>query len=162
MWAFGCIRFFMRRVAQAIVLTLFLLPTAIGQGIQLTPQQQQMLDSLPPAQRQQALAAIQQFQAEQTTGSPTTSINEIDDASFQSLLDPIVEEPDEDEELRAGELSRVVIHFEPSEELSDEELLEIEEDPILEKLVGSHLFVLDGAGVLRLPGECRVLPQRLA
>ncbi|MBT8085278.1 MAG: hypothetical protein KJN72_08635, partial [Woeseia sp.] len=46
-------------------LALFSTAPAISQNIQLTPVQQQMLDTLPPAQRKQALDALRQAQSGQ-------------------------------------------------------------------------------------------------
>ena len=55
---------------RAILASIFLLlgSAAIAQGIQLSPAQQQMLNQLPPAQRQQAMDAMRQLQSQQSTG----------------------------------------------------------------------------------------------
>ena len=51
---------------RTVVLLLAALPMiSFAQGIQLTPAQQQMLNSLPAAQRQQAMSALQQLQVQQ-------------------------------------------------------------------------------------------------
>jgi flagellar basal body L-ring protein FlgH len=52
------------RALPAILLAL-ISSIAFAQGIQLSPEQQQMLNQLPPAQRQQAMDAIRQLQSQQ-------------------------------------------------------------------------------------------------
>jgi hypothetical protein len=53
---------------RAIVLITLSTSIVFAQGIQLSPEQQQMLNQLPPAQRQQAMDAIRQLQSQQNAG----------------------------------------------------------------------------------------------
>ncbi len=137
------------RLAAAFCLTL-VAAVSFAQGIQLSPAQQQMLNQLPPAQRQQAMDAIRQLEAQQP--SIQTSINEpvspTPSASEADTLEQIMlaAEP------RAERRSRLVIDFTPSESLSRQERIELGQDGVLQRLVGSHLFVLDDLGELSLQG----------
>ena len=57
-----------------------------------------------------------------------------------------------EEESRAEPRSRVVLTLNPREGLRHNELEEIGDDPLLGRLVGNHLFILDDAGVMSLLG----------
>lgn len=140
-----------RIAARSFAILLLAASVVHAQGIQLTPTQQQMLNSLPPAQRQQALSALRDLQAQQS-GPTTQSINEIDDAAFASVLEQPSADMLIDEILRADSRSRLVIRFTPSETLDAADIRDLDADPALQRLVGSHLFVLDDAGVLSLQG----------
>ena len=136
--------------AAMAILTL-MSSVASAQGIQLSPAQQQMLNSLPPAQRQQAMDAMRQLESQQSQVSQT-SINEVlsqpaasVDTGFADLKAGVVE-------VKAQARSRVVINFSLPESLGAVQRRTIAEDPILQNLVGSHLFVLDESGVLSLQG----------
>ena len=136
-------------VEWASLATLLLIAgIASAQMIQLSPEQQRMLDRLPSAQRQQAMDALRGLQSQQAV--PTQqSINEV--LSRPGPL-PADDAAQDDEELRAESRSRIIIGFEPDEELTPVELREMQEDPIMLRLMGSHLFVLDNLGVLSLQG----------
>ena len=120
-----------------------------AQTIELSPAQQQMLNALPPAQRQQALAAIRQLQSQQTQ-STTQTINEplsdvqaspeASGSDIDSLLGSF--------EIRAQSRSRVVLSLAPRSNLTGSQRRELEEDGLLSDLLGNHLFVLDTSGVL--------------
>ncbi len=142
-------RILCRSAARGAIL-LVLSTLALAQTINLSPEQQRMLDQLPPDQRAQAMQAIRQLQSEQTGGTQQT-INE--------AMEPV--EPDEATtvdgillaaEPRAQARSRLVVNFVPLESLTREQQQNLEDDPILERLVGSHAFVLDESGVLSIQG----------
>ncbi len=149
----------MSRLARLLLPTLLLL-TAIGveaqQGVQLTPQQRQMLNALPPAQRQQAMEALRQVNSERTgvTGSSINEALEPSDSEFDPDAGLAQREPalDEEDVLRAGAGSNLVITLTPKLSLTPEELAAIEEDPLLAKLSGSRAYGLDDSGVLSLQG----------
>ncbi len=110
-----------------------------------------MLDSLPPAQRQQALDAIRQL--EQQAQAEAMGLEQAD----AEPEDPVEVAATEDEEFTrpgpyARERSRLVVNFLPLATLTAEELDALMMDPALEQLIGSQLFVLDEAGVLVLQG----------
>ena len=147
-------RFARASLAATVVATLtasvFGASSAFAQSGQLTPQQQAILDQLPPDQRRQALQAIQQYRDSpvQTVGEP---VREFEDPAAPDL--PIFPAADpEAEELRAGVNSRLVISFTPRESLAPNELDQIIEDPVLSRLHGNRVFVLDDTGVLSLLG----------
>jgi protein involved in polysaccharide export with SLBB domain len=127
--------------------------------IQLTPAQQQMLNSLPPAQRQQAMEAIEQLNAQGVDGLGDTqsTIRETDETTDLLLEDPLDFEFDEFEEPRAAQGSELVITLTPQEALSPEELIRVDNDPLLSRLSGSGVYTLDQTGTLTLPGLDRVV-----
>jgi protein involved in polysaccharide export with SLBB domain len=108
-----------------------------------------MLDQLPPEQRQQAVDALRRQQAKQT-GPSQKSINETLSAATGSS-DSVLEE-DDDGKRKAEGRSRLVLRFDPLETLTDTEIRELEEDPVSQKLLGSHIFVLDENAILLLQG----------
>jgi len=136
-------------VLAAIVL-LFASATP-AQTVVLSPSQQQMLNQLPAAQRDQAMAVIGQLNARQTEGTQQT-INEPLDApgsmDVASEIDRIIESAGNTAQAR----SRLVINFTAIESLTAAESRDLAEDPVMQKLIGSHLFVLDESGVLSLQG----------
>ncbi len=129
----------------------FMAGNAFAQAVRLTAAQQQMLNSLPAAQRQQALNAIRQLQGQSADTAPAT-LNETETtvapAAIADTLQPVIA----DLEPRAAAQSRLVINFRPRASLSAADREDLQQDPTLGRLVGSHLFVLDDAGVLALPG----------
>ena len=143
----------------AVVLSVALLLNsgdAIAQAVQLTPQQQQMLDALPPAQRQQALDALRRVNSEQNATSQS-SINEIPESSGAELdlvdrLGQEASDADEDDVLRADANGDLVITFTPRAFLTPDELTAIQEDPVQRSLSGSRAYRLDHLGVLSLLG----------
>ena len=110
-----------------------------------------MLNQLPPAQRQQALAALEQLNRSQASGSGQSSINE-----SLSQIDPggnaAIDDADEVEQPRAAERSRLVIALEPEAALEREALDLMEGDAALQSVLGSHYYELDDQGVLVMPG----------
>lgn len=141
----------MKRLILISLIVLLGLPAAYAQGISLTQAQRQMLDSLPPAQRQQALDAIAQLEQQQQAQSEAgeEGATEPDQETEPTISTPV-------ESIRPGpharERSRLVVNFLPVPELTPEELEELMADPALSQLIGSQLFVLDDAGVLVLQG----------
>lgn len=121
--------------------------TAFAQSIQLSPEQELMLNQLPPAQRQQAMEAIRQLNSQRQSSQQTIS-------ETISEFSPTADEEGSlgMEQAEAGGGSRVVLSFTVPEDLSVEQLVEIESDPITQRLLGSQLFVLDDSGVLMMPG----------
>lgn len=139
----------LRRVFAGLFLLLSF--TIQAQTIQLSPAQQQMLNSLPAAQRQQAMDAIRQLESQQSQPNQST-INE--DLTRST---PSVEQVDIDQILASAQAiaeprSRVVISFTPATALNASQRQSLQNDPVLAKLSGSHLFVLDNSGVLSLAG----------
>lgn len=124
-----------------------------AQTIKLTPEQEQMLNSLPAAQRQQALIAIRDLQSRSgSDASATQSINEQEDEEAPLLTPPLSETILTEIEPRAEPGTRLVINFAPREDLDREETRLVEEDPVLQRLVGSRLFILDDAADLMVNG----------
>ena len=141
------------RVLGAALLLLAgpLLPiSATAQSVNLTPEQQQMLNQLPPAQREQALAVLRQQSSQ--VRSPSQPLRDEVAAPSPALSPAVAAEPVA-ETLRASARSRLVIKFLPKASLDDRELKKLEEDPALSRLRGSSTFVLDDNGVLSLLGS---------
>jgi len=136
------------------VLAIFFMLSALAaqaQNIQLSPAQQQMLNQLPPAQRQQAMDAISQLNSQQSTSDQQT-INEPIEQSESTIGSVDIDQILASAKVTAEARSRVVVNFTPIETLTAIQLRELDEDPVLQKLVGSHLFVLDDSGILSLQG----------
>lgn len=130
----------------------FLVPVVVqAQGVQLSPAQQQMLDQLPAAQRQQAMIAIRQLESQQSE-TPKNSINEPIEATPQDGDNRGIQEILKGVEVSADARSRLVVNFSPLANLTPRQRIGLDEDPVLSKLIGSHLFVLDEYGVLSLQG----------
>ena len=122
----------------------------IAQSVELSAAQQQMLNSLPPAQRQQAMAALRQLQA-QPSQPASQSINEpmqqpvpATSESIDSLLASF--------EARAASRSRVILSLTRRSDLSPAQQRDLDRDVVLSDLAGNHLFILDETGVLNLRG----------
>ena len=132
---------------------LALAPAAVpAQSIQLTPEQQQMLNQLPPAQRAEALRQIEQLQrGAARDGSDLSTLT--DDLTplleGEGTLGPPPEE--EQEELRAEPNSRLIVTLELKEELERSQLREFREDAALQRVEGSRYYELDDATI-----ECSV------
>jgi protein involved in polysaccharide export with SLBB domain len=120
---------------------------ALAQNVQLSAEQQLMLNQLPPEQRQQAMDALRQLNSQQQQ-SPQ-SINETISEFIELEEQGDLEAP---EEPRAEARSRLVIGFELPEDMPNVEKRELEEDPVMQRLIGSHLFILDDDGILSLDG----------
>lgn len=148
---------FLRAVSLIMVLFAGTLPTvAVAQIEQLSAEQRRMLNQLPPAQRQQALDAIRQIQANPgVTTNPPSSLNEqlsgapmVTNSTGEVLSDlAAAAEP-----VRADRGSRLIIDFAPRDDLSTADQRLLENDPALSQLGGSGYFEIDSAGVLDLAG----------
>ena len=130
--------------------------------VQLTPAQQQMLNSLPPAQRQQAMEAIQQLNTQGELGDGQSTIREVDETGDFALEEPLDFEFEEIEVPRAIQGGELVITLTPKEDLSPEEIIRVDNDPLLSRLSGSGVYRLDQTGTLTLPGLDRILLLGLA
>ena len=135
-------------IAASLIPLLFFAVPAGAQSTGLTPQQELMLNSLPPEQRQQALEALQQ----QKSG-PALRVGErlqetVD--GTDALLSPAMAAQSVVSMARASAGSRLIISFTPRESLSDVELRELQADRTLSRLSGDRTFVLDENGVLSL------------
>ena len=142
-----------RTVRLVAAIGMLLLATlSFAQGIQLSAEQQRMLDQLPPAQRQQAMDAISQFERSQSAGQ-SQSLRESDqDRGATSDLSPVVSKVRTEDEPRADVGSRLVITFTPRDALTKQERSDLENDPAFERLSGNRAFMLDASGGLSLPG----------
>jgi polysaccharide export outer membrane protein len=138
------------RVSATICL-LVLGGTAFAQSIQLSPAQQQMLNQLPPAQRQQAMDAISQLNSQQSTSNQQT-INEPIEQSASTIGSVDIDQILASAKVTAQARSRLVVNFNPIDSLTSTQRQDLSEDLVLQKLIGSHLFVLDDSGVLSLQG----------
>lgn len=136
-----------RRAVLAIVVAL-IASVSFAQSIQLSPEQQQTLDALPAAQRQQALQVLGQLNQQRSTGTQQSSIAE--------ELSPSQPTANTDFELsnegKAKGGSQLIVELFPKEDLSREDTADLEADAALERILGSHYFELDESGVLVLPG----------
>jgi protein involved in polysaccharide export with SLBB domain len=123
----------------------------LAQSINLSPEQQAMLNQLPPAQRQQALDALEELQQQQASQAEAPEIAQ-DEAIQGSGDDPLARLQPEIEEPSASAASRLVINFEPRFDLKRDELRALEQDSALVRIQGSQYFELDDRGVLAIPG----------
>jgi len=124
--------------------------SASAQSIELTAQQQQMLNQLPPAQREQALRQIELLQKQSGDNSQVPGLSGNMTDLMPSFDLPVVEE--EPEELRAERRSRVIVTLDLEEDLERRQVAEFERDEALRRVEGSRFYELDDAGVLNLPG----------
>ena len=123
---------------------------ASAQSFELTAQQQQMLDQLPPAQREQAMRQIEQLQRQGGDGSQLSSLSEDSATPMTPQYAPVpIEEP---EELRAEQRSRLIVTLDLKEDLERQQIREFERDEALQRIEGSRYYELDDEGVLNLPG----------
>ncbi len=152
----------MRRAPGLTAILLFALGTGLSYaqnlppGIDLTPEQRAMLNSLPPAQRQQAIQAIEEFARQQQQQGPDSGElrESADPYERPPQLSPLTQGVDDEgeETLRADAGSRLVIKYTLKEALEADEAAAVNDDPVLQRLPGSHAYVLDDAGMLSLPG----------
>lgn len=141
----------MTRYLSTVLVALLASSLSFAQDIQLSPAQQQMLNQLPPAQRQQAMDAMRQLQAQQSTDTQQ-SINEPIDLSASTDSTSDIDQILSSAEMTAQSRSRLVINFTPRESLTNVQSRQLADDLVLSKLVGSQLFVLDESGILSLQG----------
>jgi protein involved in polysaccharide export with SLBB domain len=150
----------MKSLQSSIVLACFLVcltdaDTAYAQQITLTPQQQAMLNQLPPGQRQQALDALDELNRQRTGQKPGPESGE-QETQFPGLLEPSELDQlwleEEEEEPTAAGGSRLVITLTPRDDASADERTLLRSDPALQQISGSNYYELDESGVLVLPG----------
>jgi len=146
----------MRRtlLLRIVVAAYIALASAAGlaQSIQLSPEQQAMLNQLPPAQRQQALDALEQLQRQAAQPQAPQAVDKETVPVPGMEEDPLAFLEQEQEEASAQGGSRLVIDFEPRFDLQRDEKKAIDEDPALRRIVGSQYFELDDRGALSIPG----------
>ena len=140
----------------ALMLCLTSIDPALAQQVKLTPQQEAMLNQLPPSQRQQALDALDELNR-QRTGQAVNSDSDEQETQFPGLTDPFALdrmylEEEEEAEPTAESGSQLVITMTPRDDLGDEERRLLNSDPALQQVSGSNFYELDDSGVLVLPG----------
>jgi len=145
------VKFFIYGVLAVFLLSGLAEDSARAQSIQLSAEQERMLNQLPPAQRQQALAALRQAQERAAGQSSLSTLSEQTDSPRPAS--PAVEEEPE-VSVVAG--STLVISFMPRDDLSEEQRAGIEESPALVRLEGTQVFQVDGSGYLEVPGVTSV------
>ena len=149
--ALGSNRRLLLLVATFVAAYLCLAATAVAQSVTLSAEQQRMLDQLPPAEREQALRALRSASGQPLEDEQTSTLTE-----QLSGEPPLTEDDDEEEMLeeavRAQPGTRLVVELVPGFDLSDEDVEEIDEDPVLRRIRGSHYYELDRFGNLVIPG----------
>ncbi len=149
------------RPSSTIILTFFLVlavatSQSVAQTVRLTAEQQQMLNQLPPAQRQQALQALEQLNRQGSDSTQQSSIAEElspfpqADQLLSSEFLATLEEP----EAQGG--SRLIIDLNPKLDLSPQETTMLQDDAALQRIQGSLYYELDESGVLLLPGLSKI------
>ncbi len=143
--------FFRSQCIIAVIIACIISPNSNAQTSNIPPEAQQILNSLPPMQRQLATNKINEFQKENRNSNQPTKeeVQVTEDVFFESNglykefhdLEPQVEPK-----------SRLIINFQPLDSISNQDLLLIEKDLFLKKLIGSHYLILDDFGVLFLEG----------
>jgi protein involved in polysaccharide export with SLBB domain len=151
---FNLVTHLLEPALRATVVIILSMSIVFAQGIQLSPEQQQMLNQLPPAQRQQAMDAIRQLQSQQSTQGTQSSqsIREEPSAVQNADLISAVLASSAEAIPTAKARSRIVIDFTPRDSLTKRELIDLEQNPLLMGLRGSQLYVLDEGGALSLAG----------
>ena len=143
--------FFRSQYIIAVIFACIISLNSNAQSSNIPPEAQQILNSLPPMQRQLAINKINDYEKE----------NRNSNQSFEDQTQPIEDdfynyvEPNNEFynfERQVEPRSRLIINFQPSDQASNQDLLQIEKDLFLEKLVGSHYLTLDDSGVLFLEG----------
>lgn len=158
-------RQFLVFLLPALFITCLTLTTpAAAQSPQPSAEQMRMINQLPPAQRQQAMEALRQYQSQQQGSSWQGT-------DTSRLAEELSEGGRDDDERRAAELeletaepsaqagTALIITMTPRINLSANELRELEDDRALSELQGSNFYELDDNGVLELPG-LRDIPLR--
>jgi hypothetical protein len=136
----------LRPSSTIILIFFFVLAVATSQSaaqtVQPTAEQQQMLNQLPPAQRQQALQALEQLNRRGSGGTQQSSIAE-QLSPLPQAAQPLpaeflatLEEP----EAQGG--SRLIIDLNPKLDLSPRETTMLQDDAALQRIQGSHYYPL--------------------
>jgi len=140
-----------------LLVCLILMPVAWSQAISLSPQQQAMLNQLPPAQRQEAMRAIEQLQRQNGGGELSSLSEEEVNSAIQGRRLSSPDDVEEEDEPRAAGGSPLIVTLTPSDDLSNEDEQGLQEDRALQGVQGSRFYELNQAGVLELPGLPSVL-----
>jgi len=139
--------------------------------VSLTPQQQAILNQLPPSQRQQALQVLKQLErpsGESTQLSslyeePSTNVDPADSSSTTANFGS--------DRRRATSGSSLIVTLTPKAGLTREQAGLLQTDVALQGVLGSHYYALDKNGLLEMPGlptvpllglESSQIEQRLA
>ena len=146
----------LRPLSTIVVISCFVLlgltSLSVAQSVQLTAEQQQMLNQLPPGQRQQALQALEQLNRQGSDGSQQSSITEELSPLPQGAQQLPAEFLISPEESEAEGGSRLIINLDLKPDLSSQETRILQDDQALQRIQGSHYYELDESGVLLLPG----------
>jgi len=127
-------------------------PLSFSQDVSLTPQQQAMLNQLPPAQRQEALRALEQSRRQGDDSAQFSSLSEALSANV-GVADSLSSEATSGlEPRRAAGDSNLIVTLVPKNELSREQAQLLQTDVALQGVRGSHYYELDADGVLEMPG----------
>lgn len=146
----------MRLTVNLFIWTFLLLVLGVAkvdaQTVKLTAAQEQMLNTLPAEQRQQAMNAIRQLnsQAQSATSTLREPTGDEDTNPPEEMLPDLVDAAENARVASSG--TNLVLNFSPRPMLLPAEAEELREDSLLRKLQGSHVFVLDDGGVLTLLG----------
>ena len=131
--------------------TLWASPAMAQSG--LTPDQQQLLNSLPPAQRQQALQALQNLNQQQSAGEVAGE----PPATPSGPVAPVTDVPAEVGGAPQAEPgTRLIVTLTEKVDLPAEEARILDEDAAIRQVVGSNYYELDDVGTLVLPGLASV------
>ncbi len=150
----------LRPSSTIILIFCFVLAVATSQSaaqtVQPTAEQLQMLNQLPPAQRQQALQALEQLNRQGSDSTQQSSIAE-ELSPFPQAAQPMPADflaTPEEPEAQGG--SRLIIDLNPKPELSRQETTMLQDDAALQRIQGSRYYELDESGVLLLPGLSKI------
>ena len=141
-----------RTVGTGIVAAMLVYSAALtAQVPNLTAQQQQMLNSLPPAQRQQAMRALDDLRRN-TTDRQARSINEPLPENAEEDFVPLDPEGFDFADVTAQPHSVVILQF--TEDAESDTFGEVVEDDssVAAGLPGSHVFTLDDEGRIAIGG----------
>ena len=136
----------------AVLLCCVVTGNAFGQLPTPTPEQLQLLNSLPPAQRQAILRELQNFQRQSLTGSLTTELTEEELLQGEIQLgEALVQQALEEEEpVRISPGDTIVVEFSNALDLPVGG--EGQAEPMRQRLTAGNPYVLDDSGYLYLPG----------
>ena len=109
-----------------------------------------MLNQLPPQQRQQALDALRQMQSQGAAQQSMATIREAEGSAVDNSMPENSVDEFDDQRVEPG--SRLVINLTPKQDLPTETQQQMEDDPFLQSIVGSNVWVVDDAGVLSFQG----------
>ncbi len=150
----------LRPSSTLILIFCFVLAVATSQSaaqtVRLTAEQQLMLNQLPPAQRQQALQALEQLNRQGSGGTQQSSLAE-QLSPLPQAAQPLPAEflaTPEEPEAEAG--SRLIITLNLKPDFFLQETTTLQDDAALQRIQGSRYYELDESGVLLLPGLSKI------